>query len=77
VREIEGFRLLSRQLPSGRIINVDLGDWDDASQHERAVSGGKGIAHLDMDNGNNIDSNIRYVTEAEGRRLLMGFTEDG
>ena len=37
------------------------------------LRGGEGIAHRDMDNGNNHADNLRSVREAEARTLLSAF----
>jgi len=37
--------------------------------------GGFGIAHLDFDLGNNALKNLKYVTEAEARAMLMAYDE--
>jgi hypothetical protein len=56
---------LSRRLPSGRIIRIDTAP--------TMLAGGHGIAHLDMCNNNNDVSNLKYVTFAEARDVLMAF----
>jgi hypothetical protein len=61
--------LLSRRLPSGRIINVDAGEAG------VMMRGGKGWAHVDMDNGNNNINNLKVVDELTAREMLMEFSE--
>ena len=39
------------------------------------LNGSVGIAHLNMDNGDNRVANLKYVTEAEARRLLLEYVE--
>ena len=68
VRQAHGMTLLSRKLPSGRVINVDTMDGE-------MLRGGSGIAHLNMDNGDNRIVNLKYVTEAEARSLLLAFED--
>ena len=62
--------MLSRRLPSGRIINIDA--MDGALFH-----GGLGIAHLNMDNGDNSVTNLKYVDLAEAQALLLQFIDGG
>ena len=60
--------LLRRKLPSGRIISIDTCDF-------AMLNGGAGIAHLNMNNGDNRVENLVVVKEDEARRLLMGYVE--
>ena len=62
----EDLVLLRRKLPSGRIISVDTCDF-------AMLNGGDGIAHLNMNNGDNRVENLKWVKEAEARKLLMEF----
>ena len=66
----EDLVLLRRKLPSGRIISIDTMDF-------ALLNGGEGIAHLNMDNGDNRAENLKRVNEAEARKLLMEFEEEG
>lgn len=58
--------LLRRKLPSGRIISIDTCDFT-------MLNGGYGIAHINMDNSDNRADNLKYVTEAEARQLLLQY----
>ena len=69
VEHMDGLVLLRRKLPSGRVISIDTCNND-------MLTGGYGIAHLDMNNANNIPSNLNWVNESEARALLLNFTED-
>ena len=60
--------LLRRRLPSGRVISIDTCEFT-------MLNGSSGIAHLNMDNGDNRVVNLKYVTEAEARALLLNFRE--
>ena len=64
VEHVDGLVLLRRRLPSGRIISIDTCNND-------MLTGGYGIAHLDMNNANNVPSNLKWVNEAEARVLLL------
>ena len=59
---------LSRKLPSGRIIRVD-------TQNNAMLTGGLGIAHVNMNNGDDRFTNLKLVTEQEARQMLMAFQE--
>ena len=59
---------LSRKLPSGRIIRVD-------TQNNAMLTGGLGIAHVNMNNGDDRVTNLKLVTEQEARQMLMAFQE--
>ena len=61
--------LLSRELPSGRLINID-------THKEMLLKGGLGIAHIDMDHSNNKISNLRLVDLNEAIDILMNFEDD-
>mmetsp|Transcript_29058 Transcript_29058/g.67995 ORF Transcript_29058/g.67995 Transcript_29058/m.67995 type:complete len:198 (-) Transcript_29058:1960-2553(-) len=61
--------LMRRKLPSGRVISIDTCEF-------AMLNGGAGIAHLNMNNGDNRVENLKWVKEAEARKLLMEF-EDG
>ena len=56
------------RLPSGRVISIDTCEF-------AMLNGSVGIAHLNMDNGDNRVANLKYVTEAVGRRLLLEYVE--
>lgn len=68
VETVDDMILLRRKLVSGRIINIDTCDGE-------LLAGGYGIAHIDMNNGNNRIDNLKRVTEFEARRMLMEFEE--
>lgn len=59
--------LLRRKLPSGRVISVDTCGFD-------MLNGGQGLAHFNMNSGDNIPANLKWVRESEARKLLMDFT---
>jgi hypothetical protein len=69
VRNDQGMTLLSRTLPSGRVINIDTGE------NGIMMRGGLGIANLDMNNGNFCASNLAIVNEQTARKMLMDFSE--
>ena len=48
--------LLRRKLPSGRIISIDTCEF-------AMLNGGAGIAHLNMNNGDNRVENLKWVKE--------------
>ena len=60
--------LLRRKLPSGRIISIDTCDF-------AMLNGDNGIAHLNMNNGDNRVENLKCVKEDEARKMLMDFKE--
>ena len=60
--------LLRRKLPSGRVISIDTCEF-------AMLNGGAGIAHLNMNNGDNRVENLKWVQENEARKLLMEFEE--
>ena len=60
--------LLRRKLPSGRIISIDTCNF-------AMLNGGAGIAHLNMNNGDNRGENLKWVKEDEARKMLMDFEE--
>ena len=60
--------LLSRILPSGRVISIDTCEFE-------MLNGGKGLAHLNMNNADNRIQNLKYVSEAEARKMLMEYVE--
>ena len=60
--------LLRRKLPSGRIISIDTCNF-------AMLNGGAGIAHLNMNNGDNRGENLKWVKEDEARKMLMDFGE--
>lgn len=64
----EGVVLLSRHLPSGRVISIDTCEF-------AMLNGGVGIAHVNMDDRDNRVENLKYVTEAEARRMLAEYVE--
>ena len=64
----EDLILLSRRLPSGRVISIDTCEF-------AMLNGGVGIAHINMDNGDNRIENLTYVTEAKARRMLAEYVE--
>ena len=39
------------------------------------LNDGRGIAHFNMDNGDNRVDNLKYVTESEARKMLLEFEE--
>ena len=39
------------------------------------LNGGAGIAHLNMNNGDNRGENLKWVKEDEARKMLMDFEE--
>jgi hypothetical protein len=59
--------LLRRKLTNGSTISIDTCDFN-------MLNGGVGIAHLNMDNGDNRIANLAQVTEADARKLLMEFS---
>ena len=69
IQEVDDMILLRRKLPSGRIISIDTMDF-------AMLNGGAGIAHLNMNNGDNRVENLKCVGEAEARKLLMEFEDD-
>ena len=68
VERIDGMVLLSRRLPSGRVLHVDTMDG-------AMLNGGSGILHKDFNNANNAASNLAYVNEMEARKALAAFVE--
>lgn len=60
--------LLCRKLPSGRVISIDTCDFE-------MLNGGTGIAHLNMDYGDNRATNLKCVKENEARKILMDFED--
>ena len=64
----EDLVLLRRRLPSGRVISIDTCEF-------AMLNGGVGIAHLNMNNGDNRVDNLKYVSEAEARHLLLKYVE--
>ena len=60
--------LLRRKLPSGRVISIDTCEF-------AMLNGGAGIAHINMNNGDNCVENLKWVNEGEARGLLMGYVE--
>jgi len=68
VERVGGMILLSRRLPSGRVLHVDTMDG-------AMLSGGTGILHKDFNNANNAVSNLAYVGEIEARKALAAFVE--
>ena len=64
----EDLVLLRRRLPSGRVISIDTCEF-------AMLNGSVGIAHRNMDNGDNRVANLKYVTEVEARRLLLEYGE--
>ena len=60
--------LLRRELPSGRIIDIDTNDFD-------MLNDGIGIVHLNMNNGDNRIENLMWVKESQARKMLMEFQE--
>ena len=65
---VDDLVLLCRKLPSGRVISIDTREF-------AMLNGGTGVAHLNMNNGDNRLSNLRVVNESEGRKLLMEFVQ--
>ena len=63
----DGMVLLSRKLAGDRTIYIDCGPGG------AMLRGGEGIAHRDMDNGNNHVDNLCSVREAEARKMLGAF----
>lgn len=68
IERVDDMVLLRRKLPSGRVISIDTCD-------SAMLNGGAGIAHLNMNNGDNRVENLKWVKEAEARKLLMEFEE--
>ena len=68
VQPVADLVLLSRILPSGRVISIDTCEF-------AMLNGGAGIAHLNMNNSDNRVENLKWVKEAEARKLLMEFEE--
>ena len=68
IEHLDDLVLLCRKLPSGRVISVDTCDF-------AMLNGGTGIAHLNMDNGDNRVENLKVVKENEARMQLMEFEE--
>ena len=68
VQAVDDMVLLRHILPSGRVISVDTCDF-------AMLNGGAGIAHLNMNSGDNRVSNLKEVKEAEARDLLLGYVE--
>ena len=68
VERTDGMVLLSRKLPSGRVLHVDTMDG-------AMLNGGSGILHRDFNNANNAVSNLAYVGEIEARQALAAFEE--
>jgi hypothetical protein len=66
LRKSDGMVLLCRHLSNGRIIQIDTDDF-------KMLNGGFGIAHLNMDNSDNRIDNIKLVTEAEARKMLLEY----
>lgn len=66
VQRIGDLVLLRHKLPNGRIISIDTCDFD-------MLNGGFGIAHLNMDNGDNRVHNLKWVDETEARKMLLEF----
>ena len=66
VEAVDGLVLLRRRLPNGRVINIDTCDFD-------MLNGGVGIAHINMNNGDNRVENLKMVTEAEARKMLLEY----
>ena len=44
-------------------------------QGKGLINGGKGLAHLNMNNADNRIQNLKYVSEAEARKMLMKYVE--
>ena len=68
VEEADGMTLLSRRLPSGRVLHVDTMDG-------MMLKGHSGIAHLNFNNADNRAVNLAYVGEMEARKMLLAFVE--
>ena len=68
VEMVDDMALLRRTLPSGRVISIDTMDFE-------MLNDGRGIAHFNMDNGDNRVDNLKYVTESEARKMLLEFEE--
>ena len=68
IEAIDDMVLLCRKLPSGRVISIDTCDF-------ALLNGGAGIAHVNMDNGDNNVVNLKIVHEPEARKMLLDFTE--
>ena len=68
VEHSDGMTLLSRSLPSGRVLHVDTLDG-------AMLSGGSGILHKNFDNSDNRAGNLAYVGEMEARKALSAFVE--
>ena len=66
VQRIGDLVLLRHKLADGRIISIDTCDFD-------MLNGGFGIAHLNMDNGDNRVHNLKWVDETEARKMLLEF----
>ena len=61
---VDGMFLLRRQLPSGRVISIE-------------VDGNTFYVHLNMNNSDNRPENIKVVTEErEAIALLEGFDQE-
>ena len=56
--------VLLRRAAQRRHISIDIGEF-------AMLNGGAGIAHLNMNNGDNRVENLKWVKEAEARKLLM------
>ena len=61
--------LLRRTLPSGRTISIDTMGFS-------MLNGGTGIAHINMNNGDNRVENLTRVNERRAREMLLSFDED-
>jgi len=70
IEEVNEMKLLRRQLPTGRIISIDISGGG-------FLKGGRFIAHLDMNNSNNCINNLEMVNSDEAIKLLMDFEDDG
>ena len=70
IEAIDDMVLLRRKLPSGRVISIDTCDF-------ALLNGGTGVAHINMDNGDNRVANLKNVREPEARKMLLEFTENG
>ena len=64
--DLDSLVLLCRKLPSGRVISIDTCNF-------AMLNGSAGIAHLNMNNGDNRVENLKLVNEDEARKLLMEF----
>ena len=69
-REKENLVLLYRRLESGRVICID-------TNMGRMLTGGVGIAHIDMNNANNELKNLRLVRLRTACDMLRNFEDDG